>query len=61
MFRPPADGPPARDMFEKLLRAGIIIRPLASYGLPDLLRVSVGTEEENLRFLDACAKLVQSA
>ncbi|MDR2695527.1 MAG: histidinol-phosphate transaminase [Deltaproteobacteria bacterium] len=57
MFSPPADGPPAREVFEKLLRAGIIIRPLASYGLPDLLRVSVGTEEENLRFLDACAKL----
>jgi histidinol-phosphate aminotransferase len=54
MFRPPADGPPARDMFEKLLRMGIIIRPLASYGLPHLLRVSVGTDEENLRFLDAC-------
>jgi histidinol-phosphate aminotransferase len=44
-------------MFERLLRMGIIIRPLASYGLPELLRVSVGTEEENRRFLDAWSEL----
>ena len=54
MFRPPAGAPPAREIFEQLLRRGIIIRLLTSYGLPDLLRVSVGTEEENQRFLDAC-------
>ena len=54
MFRPPTGTPPARALFEGLLRMGVIIRPLASYGLPDLLRVSVGTEEENVRFLDAC-------
>ena len=59
MFRPPADAPPARDIFEKLLRMGIIIRPLASYGLPDLLRVSVGTEAENLCFLDALSELTR--
>ena len=61
MFRPPTDGPPARELFEKLLRRGIIIRPLTSYGLPDLLRVSVGTEEENRLFLDACAELTLRA
>jgi histidinol-phosphate aminotransferase len=60
MFRPPAGSPPAREIFERLLRMGIIIRPLAGYGLPDLLRVSMGTEEENMRFLDACKKLLQS-
>ena len=54
MFRPPAGSPPAREIFEKLLCMGIIIRPLTSYGLPDLLRVSMGTEEENMRFLSAC-------
>jgi histidinol-phosphate aminotransferase len=59
MFRPPADAPPAREVFEQLLRRGIIIRPLTSYGLPDLLRVSVGTEEENRRFLDALSELVR--
>ena len=59
MFRPPAGGPPARELFEKLLRAGIIIRLLNSYGLPDLLRVSVGTERENLRFLEVCNELAR--
>ena len=60
MFRPPAGSPAARDIFERLLRMGIIIRPLASYGLPELLRVSMGTEEENIRFLDACAALLHA-
>ncbi len=44
MFRPPAE---AQKVFEALLARGIIIRPLNSYGLPDLLRVSMGTEKEN--------------
>jgi histidinol-phosphate aminotransferase len=59
MFRPPA-GRAAREIFEQLLRMGIIIRPLTSYGLPDFLRVSVGTEEENQGFLDACTELLSS-
>ena len=58
MFRPPAGGPPAREIFEKFLSMGIIIRPLASYGLPDMLRVSMGAAEENTRFLDACKELL---
>ena len=60
MFKPPANKLPAQEIFEKLLRMGIIIRPLASYGLPDLLRVSIGTEEENMRFLDACREILHS-
>jgi len=58
MFRPPAGSPEARDIFVRLLQMGVIIRPLSSYGLPDMLRVSVGTGEENRRFLDACAALL---
>jgi histidinol-phosphate aminotransferase len=57
MFKPPAGAPPAVDCFESLLCRGIIIRPLASYGLPELLRVSVGSEAENSCFLKACAEL----
>ena len=37
----------ASDLFEKLLRRGIIIRPLSSYGLTDHLRISIGNAEEN--------------
>lgn len=43
----------ARQIFESLLLKGVIIRPLASYGMPDALRVSIGTAEENHFFLDA--------
>ncbi len=34
-----------------LLRAGVIVRPIAGYGMPDWLRVSIGLESENARFL----------
>ena len=43
----------AAAVFQKLLRAGVIVRPIAAYGMPDHLRVSVGLESENARFLDA--------
>ena len=38
---------------ESLLRAGIIVRPVANYGLPEWLRISVGLPEENEAFLQA--------
>jgi histidinol-phosphate aminotransferase len=41
--------------FEKLLRQGVIVRPVGGYGLPDHLRVTVGLPEENDRFLAALA------
>lgn len=51
MFEPA--GIAAKDLCQKLLERGIIIRALSGYGLPHLLRVSVGTEEENVEFLSA--------
>lgn len=38
---------------QALLRAGVIVRPVAGYGMPTFLRVSIGTEQENARFLEA--------
>ena len=40
-------------VFEKLLREGVIVRPVGNYGLPAHIRVTVGLPEENLRFLAA--------
>lgn len=40
-------------LYEALLSRGIIVRPLAGFYLPDCLRVSVGTSEENNRLLAA--------
>ena len=45
--------PKAADVFQRLLRQGVIVRPIASYGMPEHLRVTVGTEAENKRFLAA--------
>ncbi len=36
-----------------LLKCGVIVRPVANYGLPEFLRVSVGLEAQNARFLEA--------
>ncbi len=58
MFRPPL---PAADVFEALLARGIIARALKSYGLPDLLRVSIGNDEENGLFLAAFKEIVGHA
>jgi histidinol-phosphate aminotransferase len=38
--------------YEKLLRQGVIVRPLKSYNMPQYIRVSTGTEEQNRRFLE---------
>ena len=43
----------ARGVYQKLLKAGVIVRPIASYGMPDYLRVTIGLESENARFLDS--------
>lgn len=38
-------------LFKALLAQGVIIRDMASYGLPEWVRVSIGTQAENERFL----------
>jgi len=37
-------------MFDRLLRRGVIVRPLAGFGAPEAIRVTVGTPEENAFF-----------
>jgi len=43
----------AKRVFEALLRQGVIVRPIAGYGMPEHLRVTVGLPEQNERFLAA--------
>jgi len=43
----------AGSVFQKLLKRGVIVRPLANYGMPDHLRVTIGLARENARFLEA--------
>ena len=51
-------GGPALPWYEKLLRAGVIVRPVANYGLPDHLRITVGLPEQNERLLSALRGLI---
>ena len=41
------------ELYQRLLRRGVIVRPMEAYGFPDGVRVSIGTHPENLRFLEA--------
>jgi histidinol-phosphate aminotransferase len=40
----------------KLQQQGVIVRPIGGYGMPDWLRVTIGSERENARFLEALEK-----
>jgi histidinol-phosphate aminotransferase len=54
---PRADGRSAAGVvYQRLLREGVIVRPVAGYGMPDHLRVTVGLPQENDRFLAALEK-----
>ncbi len=44
--------------YQGLLREGVIVRPVANYGMPNHLRVTIGRENENARFLEALAKVL---
>ena len=48
----------AAPVYEALLREGVIVRPVASYGMPNHLRVTVGLPEENDRFIQALKKVM---
>lgn len=41
---------------QKLLQQGVIVRPIGGYGMPEWLRVTIGTEAENARFIAALEK-----
>lgn len=43
----------ARQIFEKFLRLGVIVRPMTNYGFPRYIRINIGLHEENKRFLAA--------
>ncbi|HSG90583.1 MAG TPA: histidinol-phosphate transaminase [Pseudomonadales bacterium] len=53
-----ARGVAAADVYEALLREGVIVRPVAGYGLPEHLRVTVGLPAENERFLAALDRVL---
>ena len=47
-------------VFQKLLQRKIIVRPLKGYGLPEWVRISVGTMEENKKLIAALTELIRT-
>ncbi|MBI3549485.1 MAG: histidinol-phosphate transaminase [Elusimicrobia bacterium] len=52
---------PGRELFKRLLRAGVIIRPLDEYGLARHVRISIGTAEQNRVLLSAARAIFPKA
>jgi histidinol-phosphate aminotransferase len=46
-------GPRAQAIETTLLAAGVVVRPMTGYGLPECLRITVGSADDNRRLLDA--------
>ena len=46
-------GRPSADVNSAMLQQGVIIRPMAGWGFPTMIRVSIGTRDQNLKFLSA--------
>ena len=47
-----------KTVFDALLRQGVIVRPMAGYGLPHHLRITIGTAAENARLLATLAEVL---
>ena len=46
-------------VFDALLKLGVIVRPVGGgYGMPNHIRVSIGLQEENSRFLDTLEQVL---
>ncbi|HYH43738.1 MAG TPA: histidinol-phosphate transaminase [Burkholderiales bacterium] len=45
-------------VYQGLLKAGVIVRPIGGYGMPNHLRVSIGLQSENARFLESLKQAI---
>ncbi len=52
---------PAAKVYQALLERGVIVRPVANYGLPEWLRVTIGLPEENAKLLQALPAALAAA
>ncbi|MBI3031198.1 MAG: histidinol-phosphate transaminase [Candidatus Rokubacteria bacterium] len=52
-------GRSAHDVYQRLLREGVIVRPMTSFGMETALRITVGTPEENRRLIKALRKVLE--
>ena len=48
----------AADIYQRLLKEGVIVRPMTSFGMESALRISIGTPEENRRLMKGMRKVL---
>lgn len=53
-------GQDAGPLFQGLLEEGVIVRPIGAYGMPNYLRISIGSEDENAHCIQALRKICLS-
>jgi histidinol-phosphate aminotransferase len=51
-------GRPGKELFEALLREGVVVRPMGGYGFPTSQRITVGLRAENEKLLEALRKVL---
>ena len=49
-----------KDLYERMLHLGVIIRPMAAYGYGSYIRITVGTEAENKRLVAALSQVLDA-
>lgn len=49
-----------QEVFKQLLGLGVIVRPMGGYQFPEHIRVTVGTMDENRKFIDALEKVIKN-
>jgi histidinol-phosphate aminotransferase len=52
-------GPRAREVARRLMRRGVIVRPCTGYTLPEFLRITVGSQAQNERLIEALREVLQ--
>lgn len=52
-------GSTGMEIYNKLLHEGVIVRPIANYGMPHHLRITIGLEHENEKFIHALARVLK--
>jgi histidinol-phosphate aminotransferase len=50
-----------QQVFEQLLRQGVIVRPMGGYQFPEHVRITVGTMEENRKLIDALERVIRAS
>ncbi len=45
-------------LYEKLLQQGVIVRPVANYAMPEYLRITIGTKQQNERFIETLKQVL---